>query len=104
MTRQSAGSTEKERARLRTHIERLRKERAWGDISDADYRRERAETEAKIAVLLVEPVETRDRRVVRVVWTGAARPFFAAAVVDADEDTAVWSWRPRTDSNRRRQP
>ncbi len=31
-----------------------------------------------IVALLVDRVETRYRRVVRVVWTGAARPFFSA--------------------------
>lgn len=53
----------------------------------------------QVAALLVERVETRDRRVSRVVWTGAARTFFASASIDADEDAAVWSWRPRTDSS-----
>ena len=49
---------------------------------------------------LVERVETDDRRVVRIVPTEPAQPFFA----DADEDGLRGVWRPRTDSNRRRRP
>jgi hypothetical protein len=42
---------------------------------------------------LRQRVETADRRVTRVVWTTAARPFFAAGEVVAD-DSDAWFWRP----------
>lgn len=35
--------------------------------------------------------------------TVVAWPFFLAAAADA-ETRALWAWRPRTDSNRRRAP
>ena len=55
-----------------------------------------------IIALHVERVETRERRVVRIVWVPAARPFFAP--VEATEDGVLLVERPRTDSNRRRRP
>jgi hypothetical protein len=53
-----------------------------------------------VVSLLVDRVETENQRVIRVIPTGPARPFFDAARTD----TAWGDWRPRTDSNRRRQP
>ena len=47
---------------------------------------------------VVERVETANRAVTRVVWTPAARPFFAAGEVVAD-DSGAWLWRPQGDSN-----
>jgi len=47
----------------------------------------------QIVALLVERLETSNRRVTRVIWAGAARPFFAAG------DYAVAS---RTDSGARK--
>ena len=49
---------------------------------------------------LVELVVIKDKRVVRIDPVAAARPFFRAEAV---EEGALF-WRPRTDSNRRRQP
>lgn len=128
------GTSDRERQRLRTRMEQLRKQNEWGDLSDTEYRRLRSEVEAEllaipgeaekvvlfdrhrlivqslgdelatatpeaiqsIVALLVERVETRDRQVVGWVPTGAAEPFFDAAMLSP--------WRPRTDSNRRRAP
>jgi DNA invertase Pin-like site-specific DNA recombinase len=128
------GTSDRERQRLRTRMEQLRKQNEWGDLSDTEYRRLRAEVEAdllaipgeadkvimfdrhrlvvqslgdelaaatpeaiqQVVALLVERVETRDREVVGWVPTGAAEPFFDAAMLSL--------WRPRTDSNRRRAP
>ena len=39
--------------------------------------------------LVVDHIETRDRRVAKIVWTPRARPFFAVASVEADEDNCV---------------
>jgi hypothetical protein len=47
---------------------------------------------------LVERVQTANRAVTRVVWTPAARPFFAAGEVIADDSGAL-VWRPQGDSN-----
>ena len=52
----------------------------------------------ELVVELVEHVETADRQVTRVVWTPAARPFFAAGEVVADDSGALL-WRPQGDSN-----
>ena len=173
----SPGTADKERQRLRTRMEQLRKQNEWGDLSDAEYRRLRSEVEADllaipgeadkvvlfdrhrlvvqslgnelttvtpeaiqtIVALLVERVETRDRQVVGWVPTRPAEPFFAGPddersappecenrhhdqqQDDADDGQrdaeidprvevhqkppgAASPWRPRTDSNRRRQP
>ena len=43
---------------------------------------------------LVGRVEATDRRVVRIVWTPPAQPFFAAVEAVVDESGA-WLWRPR---------
>jgi hypothetical protein len=50
----------------------------------------------EIVALIVERVETADRQVVGWLPTGPAEPFFDSALLSP--------WRPRTDSNRRRQP
>ena len=49
-----------------------------------------------IVALLVERVVARGRHAVAWVPTGPAEPFFDSALLSP--------WRPRTDSNRRRQP
>ena len=49
---------------------------------------------------LVRTVVVRDRRVVRIEPLRAARPFFR----DVTGDDPALLWRPRTESNRRRQP
>ena len=49
---------------------------------------------------LLEAVVVRDKGVVRIEPVPAARPFFRAET----GDEAALLWRPRTDSNRRRQP
>jgi DNA invertase Pin-like site-specific DNA recombinase len=40
---------ERQRRRLEQRLTNLRKQHAWGDLDDAEYRRERAETEAMLA-------------------------------------------------------
>ncbi len=47
----------------------------------------------ELVALLVERVETTDREVVRVVWSGPARPFFLAAAANS-EDRALWGLAP----------
>ncbi len=44
-------SAGKQRTRLTTRLEPLKKQHAWGDISDDDYRRQRDETHAALAQL-----------------------------------------------------
>ena len=122
------------RRRLETRLAKLPKLYSWGDLSDDDYRREMSETRTMLAELpdpnkllafdrnrhvmvtmaenvekatrpqlqdLVQLLVERVKAVGRIVdpesieWTPPARPFFGEA---------AWVWRPRTDSNRRRQP
>ena len=45
----ASSGADKERARLHQRIENLRKQHEWGDISDAQYRSARADTEAQLA-------------------------------------------------------
>jgi hypothetical protein len=52
----------------------------------------------ELVAQLVERVETADRRVTRVVWTPAARPFFAAGEV-VTYDSGALLWCPQGDSN-----
>ena len=130
----ASGSSRAQRPRQRLHPHGLRKQNEWGDLPDTEYRRLRSEAEAdllaipedadkvvlfdrqrlvvqslgdeladatpeaiqQIVALLVERVETRDRQVVGWLPTGPAEPFFDSASASL--------WRPRTDSNRRRQP
>ena len=47
----------------------------------------------ELVALFVDRVETGDRAVTRVVWSGPARPFFIAAAAEAEE-RAVWSVVP----------
>ena len=54
----------------------------------------------ELVAMIVERVETKEQRVAQVIWSPPARPFFQDSAVGA---TAL-SERPRTDSNRRRQP
>ena len=116
------------RRRLEQRRERLSQLFAWGDLTEAEYRRQKAEVERDLAMLpdddklvlfdrhrglmvsmaenvaaatpeqlrelilmLVERAETRDRELGPV--RGRAR---------LDPSSALWEWRPRTDSNRRR--
>jgi len=44
-------SAGKQRARLTTRLEQLKKQHGWGDISDDEYRRQRDETQAELAQL-----------------------------------------------------
>ena len=122
------------RRRLETRLAKLPKLYSWGDLSDDDYRREMSETRTMLAELpdpnkllafdrnrhvmvtmaenvekatrpqlqelvqlLVERVQATGRTVEpeSIEWTPPARPFF--------EEGALLK-RPRTDSNRRRQP
>ena len=52
----------------------------------------------ELVLELVERVETAGRAVTRVVWNPAARPFFTAGEVIADDAGALF-WRPQGDSN-----
>jgi hypothetical protein len=125
------GLVDKERTRLHQRIENLRKQHGWGDISDAEYRSERASAESQLAELsdhdkllvfdrhrevmasmpdaiahatpeqlqqlvakLLERVETANRKVVRIVWSAPARPFFASGELVADANGA---WYPQRD-------
>jgi hypothetical protein len=110
------GTSDKERERLLTRLSKLATLFSWGDITEADYRKQKRETEAALAAipeepdqvvlfdqrravvqslgdesaqmtregiqqvvaLLVDRVETSNRRVTRIIWAGAARPFFTA--------------------------
>lgn len=45
------GSTGRARTRLEARLVNLRKQHGWGDIDDAEYRREKAETEGMLAAL-----------------------------------------------------
>jgi hypothetical protein len=122
------------RRRLETRLAKLPKLYSWGDLTDEAYRREMAETRtmlaelpdpnklvafdrnrrvmvtmaenvaratrpqiAELVQLLVERVKAKGRAVEpgSIAWTKPARPFFEPAVLLV---------RPRTDSNRRRQP
>jgi hypothetical protein len=122
------------RRRLEARLSKLPKLCSWGDLTDEAYRREMAETRtmlaelpdpnklvafdrnrhvmvtmaenvdratrpqlAELVQLLVERVEAKGRTVdpESIESTPPARPFFQPAAL---------LWRPRTDSNRRRQP
>jgi hypothetical protein len=84
-----------ERQRLTTRLLKLADLCSWGDIEEADYRKGKGEAEAALAAfpapddvqavvaLLVERVNTQDQRVVLVIPTGPARPFFDAARTDS---------------------
>ncbi len=52
----------------------------------------------ELVLELVEPVDTANRAVTRIVRTPAARPFFTAGEVIADDAGALF-WRPQGDSN-----
>ena len=58
----SPGTSDKERQRLRTRMEQLRKQNEWGDLPDTEYRRLRSEVEAD---LLGDPGRGREGRPVR---------------------------------------
>ena len=45
------GTADRERARLLVRLERLKALFAWGDIDEADYRRDKADVEARLAAL-----------------------------------------------------
>jgi hypothetical protein len=122
------------RRRLETRLQKLLQLYGWGDLSEEEYRRQMGETRAALAELpdpdkllvfdrnrrvmltmaenvdratpdqltelvqlLVERVSVAGRAIdpASIEWTPPARPFF---------EPAVWVWRPRTDSNRRRAP
>ena len=70
---------------------------------DVPFGRLQAATPDKVqelVALLVERVETADKRVSRVTWVPAARPFFR----DAQEENCVGVAPPERDSNSRRRP
>jgi hypothetical protein len=122
------------RRRLETRLTRLTQLFGWGELTGEDYRRQMTETRAMLAELpdsnklvafdrnrrvmvtiaenvgkatrpqlaelvqlLVERVGAKGRSIEpeSIEWTPPARPFF---------EPAALLWRPRTDSNRRRQP
>jgi Recombinase len=122
------------RRRLETRLTRLTQLFGWGELIGEDYRRQMTETRAMLAELpdsnklvafdrnrrvmvtmaenvgkatrpqlaelvqlLVERVRAKGRSIEpdSIEWTPPARPFF---------EPAALLWRPRTDSNRRRQP
>jgi hypothetical protein len=43
----------------------------------------------ELVALLVDRVATADRAVMRVIWTGPARPFFLAAAAEAEDIAGV---------------
>ncbi len=122
------------RRRLETRLARLPKLFGWGDITDAEYRRQMDETRAMLAEL-PDPDKLvafdRNRKVMVTMAEnvkGATKPQLADLVrllvegVQAkgrtvDPASIIWTpparpffepsallWRPRTDSNRRRAP
>ena len=128
------GQSDKERGRLRTRIEQLRKQHEWGDITDTEYRKARSEVEAALAAIPGDSDKVvlfdRHRRVIQSLGdtladaTPEAIQSIVSLLVERVEtddrhvvgwlptgpaepffDSAMLSlWRPRTDSNRRRAP
>ena len=128
------GTSDRERQRLRTRMEQLRKQNEWGDLSDTEYRRLRSEVEADLLAIPGEGEKVvlfdRHRLVVQSLGdelataTPEAIQSIVALLVERVEtrdrqvvgwvptgpaepffDSALLSpWRPRTDSNRRRRP
>ncbi len=128
------GTSDKERQRLRTRMEQLRKQNEWGDLSDAEYRRLRSELEADLLAIPgdADKVVLFDRHRLVIQSLGdelaAATPEAIQQIVallvervgTRDRQVIGWvptgpaepffdsalpsPWRPRTDSNRRRRP
>ena len=101
--------TDRQRTRLQTRLEQLRKQHEWGDITDAEYRATRADTQRQLALLpdsdkLV--LFDRNRRILTTMAanvraaTGAQRTELVGLLVervvarDATVDPADITWTP----------
>jgi hypothetical protein len=99
------GASDELRACLELRLDRLKQQFEWGDIEASEYGMKMQETRAEIALLPeADKIVTFDAVAAVVESLRTARSSRSRPHSRSSRPRIVCFWRPRTDSNRRRQP